>query len=122
MISTAGYQATYEVVKHGAGHKAEETNLVTFHATGVVIETGKQICCTKGSDDKPFLDVAGVQTSAPSYLNPCLLGMQAGEVRKVIMPVYGLGLAPHGLRNLGIPQSGMLEFTIEVLEIKLRYA
>merc|ERR1712226_429799 len=81
-----GYETTYEVVK--TGHTDDivgKGSVVTVHATGTVVETGKQFWSTKDAGQQPFTYNAGVGGVIKGWDQGCL-GMKVGEVRKLMIP------------------------------------
>jgi len=114
-IAIAGFKTTYEQQKGGSGAAVKTGNTVTVHATGIVQETGKRFWSTKDPGQQPFLCKAGVGQVIIGW-DQGLLGMQKGEVRKLMIPPdegYGTG----GFPAWGIPPGATLEFTLEVLSI-----
>jgi FKBP-type peptidyl-prolyl cis-trans isomerase len=111
-----GFKTTYEVIKPGSGRAVSKGATISVHAKGTVVETGKKFWSTKDPGQQPFEYVAGVGGVITGWDNGCL-GMQLGEVRRLIIPAaegYGAG----GFPAWGIPAGGTLEFEIEVLSIK----
>lgn len=113
----AGFKTTYNIIKAGDGAAVvQKGSMVTVHATGVVVETGKKFWSTKDPGQQPFSYTAGVGQVITGW-DQGLLGMQVGEERMVVIPAdegYGKG----GFPDWGIPPGGTLEFTLEVLSIE----
>ena len=123
MISIPGYQTTYEILKSGTGRKAQEEDSVLFHVSGVVKETGKKLWSTKDKKygQSPTHDkvLSNIRCTGQIGLAQCLLGVQAGEERKVTMPAHELRVPRTGYYiSIDIPRDGTLEFTLEII----RYA
>ena len=99
-----------------AGGKAIAAgSTATVHATGVVQESGKQFWSTKDPGQQAFSYQAGVGGVIKGWDQGCL-GMQVGEVRKLIIPGHeGYGKA--GFAAWGIPPNATLEFTLECLQV-----
>lgn len=112
-----GFKTTYAVVTLGGGErKVAKNSVVTVHATGVVLETGKKFWSTKDPGQEPFTYTAGVGGVITGWDQGCL-GMHVGEQRKLVIPAeegYGKG----GFPAWGIPPGGTLEFTLECLSIE----
>mmetsp|Transcript_13154 Transcript_13154/g.29947 ORF Transcript_13154/g.29947 Transcript_13154/m.29947 type:complete len:119 (+) Transcript_13154:72-428(+) len=111
-----GYATTREIINAGEGPPVEARNTVTVNATGVVQQTQKKFWSTKDPGQEPFTYTAGVGEVITGW-DQGLLGMQRGEVRKLVIPAnegYGAG----GFPAWGIPPGATLEFTLECLDIK----
>merc|ERR1712166_1372942 len=113
----AGFETTYSVLKPGDSSSAVTRGAtVTVHATGVVVETGKQFWSTKDPGQQPFTYQAGVGQVITGW-DQGLLGMTVGEQRLVTIPADE-GYGADGFPAWGIPAGGTLEFTLEVLSIE----
>jgi peptidylprolyl isomerase len=116
MQTLQGFRTTYKVITLGSGsRKVAKRSIVTVHATGVVRETGKKFWSTKDPGQKPFTYDAGVGGVITGWDQGCL-GMQAGEVRELLIPAeeaYG----QTGFPAWGIPPGASLNFTLECLKV-----
>ena len=118
-------QNSYEILRSGTGGTVKNKDLVTFHLNGVVKETGRRFLYSRDPWGNPLKDVAGVRKGGRTGLSRDLLGMRVGEERKITMPVneYKVSskLFEHNFSKFGIPNNSTLEFTLEILDVDLRY-
>eukprot|EP01063_Lacrimia_lanifica_P034029 TRINITY_DN6206_c0_g2_i1.p1 TRINITY_DN6206_c0_g2~~TRINITY_DN6206_c0_g2_i1.p1 ORF type:complete len:143 (+),score=64.91 TRINITY_DN6206_c0_g2_i1:65-493(+) len=110
-----GYETKYQILTEGEGQAVGKGDKVKVHATGVVGQTGKKFWSTK-DDNHPFSYTAGRNQVITGW-DQGVLGMKVGEERLVIIPGHE-GYGAKGNSAWGIPPNGVLEFTIEVLEIR----
>mmetsp|Transcript_97953 Transcript_97953/g.193893 ORF Transcript_97953/g.193893 Transcript_97953/m.193893 type:complete len:119 (+) Transcript_97953:73-429(+) len=112
-----GYATTKEILKEGDGGPGiAKGQKATVHALGVVQQTGKKFWSTRDPGQKPFSYEAGVGKVITGWDQGCL-GMQVGESRKLVIPADE-GYGANGFPAWGIPPGGILEFTLECLEIQ----
>lgn len=112
----SGFKTTYEIIKAGTGRRVVKGATISVHAIGSVVETGKKFWSTKDPGQEPFEYVAGVGGVIKGWDQGCL-GMQVGEVRKLVIPDHE-GYGSGGFPAWGIPPKATLQFEIEVLSIK----
>lgn len=117
-VAIPGHKTTYSVVTEGAGRAVKNGDKVTVHATGVVIDTGKQFWSTRDKGQQPFTYSAGRGGVIKGWDQGVLAGggMLLNEVRRIVIPAKE-GYA-EGNPAWGIPKGASLDFLIEVTDIK----
>ncbi|PIR88503.1 MAG: peptidylprolyl isomerase [Candidatus Harrisonbacteria bacterium CG10_big_fil_rev_8_21_14_0_10_44_23] len=99
-------------LKAGTGEGAVVGNSVTVHYVGTLTNGAK--FDSSRDHNQPFTVVLGQNRVIPGW-EQGLLGIKAGELRKLVIP-SDLAYGPQELP--GIPANSTLVFEIEALEIK----
>eukprot|EP00808_Paulinella_micropora_P026092 g13639.t1 len=112
------YKSKKRLISEGDADRGKVARdmLVTVHATGVVVETGRTFWSTKDAGQEPFTYLAGHGNVITGWDQGCL-GMAVGEVAELLIPAEE-GYGKDGFPAWGIPPMGTLKFTIEILDLQ----
>lgn len=115
MEQVPGYKTQMQILRQGDGASITKGSKATVHATGVVMETGKEFWSTEDPGQQPFSYQAGVGGVITGWDQGCLR-MKVGGERMLQIPAaegYGAG----GFPAWGIPPGAMLQFTLECFKV-----